>query len=96
MTLRCLRLASLALLAAIPSAAWAEPGVKIWHPSAGTERVAIDADSIAVNDADKTATFTGHVVIAEGATRLTCSRAVVHYRGTTATNSSIDGIACEP
>ena len=96
MTLRRLPFASLALLAVIPSAAWTEPGVKIWHPTPGTDRVAIDADNLAVDDAGKTATFTGHVVIAQGATRLTCSRATVWYHGTTAKSSSIDGIACEP
>jgi lipopolysaccharide export system protein LptA len=86
----------LALLAVIPSAAWAEEGVKIWHPSVRTSSVAVKADSLAVDDADKTATFTSHVVIADGATRLTCSRAVLWYRGTTAKSYSIDSIACEP
>jgi lipopolysaccharide export system protein LptA len=95
-TLRCLLFSSLALLAVIPSAARAEEGVKIRHPSVGADSVAINADSLAVDDADKTATFTGHVVIADGATRMTCSRAVIWYRGTTAHDSSIDSIACEP
>jgi len=80
----------------MPSAAWAEQGVRVWHPSVATDSVAAKADSLAVDDADKTATFTGHVVIVDGATRLTCSRAVLWYRGRTAKSSSIDSIACEP
>jgi lipopolysaccharide export system protein LptA len=83
-------------LIVIPALVGAQQGARIWHPAAGTSSVSIKADTVAVNDVDRTATYAGHVAIVADEARLTCSRATVWFRGTTAKTDSIDHVACEP
>jgi lipopolysaccharide export system protein LptA len=41
--------------------------------------VTIHADRLSVNDRNKTATFSGNTLVTQGAARIRCARAVVHY-----------------
>ena len=86
-----------ATFALAPAAACGQESGEIWTyvPDPHTP-IAIDANTLAVNSQNQTATFSGHVVVVvDGAFRMRCIRLVVHYRNG-GRQPAIDRIDCEP
>jgi lipopolysaccharide export system protein LptA len=50
------------------------------------------ADSLSVSEKNRTATFSGHVVVTRGDARLQCASVVVHHNG----HGVIDRFECKP
>jgi lipopolysaccharide export system protein LptA len=89
-------LAALLLMAATAGAQ--QPDVTVWRPGRGQGApVHISADDLAVNHAQRAATFSGHVRVSQGSTHLQCSQARVWYRAKGPDRpSAIDHLECQP
>ena len=57
---------------------WAQDRSAVFYQDARTP-VTIHADRLSVSDRNKTATFSGNTIVTQGAARIRCARAVVHY-----------------
>jgi lipopolysaccharide export system protein LptA len=85
----------LCVLALIPAAAWGQPAT-VWHPDPD-KPVQIMAAKLAVDDATRTAIFSGDVRLTQGDVRLRCSRMHVHYiPGARADPGRVTRVECEP
>lgn len=58
---------------------WAQDRSAVFSQDSRTP-ISIQADSLSVSDQNKTATFSGHAVVTQGAVRMQCALVVVHYR----------------
>ncbi len=57
----------------------------------------IQADSLSVSRRSETATFSGHVVVTQGAVRMQCARVVVHYHSEgPGRHGVVDRFECKP
>jgi lipopolysaccharide export system protein LptA len=71
--------------------------VRVWRPDPSQDAsVHIDSDELAVNDAQKTATFSGNVRVSQGETHLRCSQARVWYRAVApGRGATVDHLECQ-
>jgi lipopolysaccharide export system protein LptA len=61
------------------------------------EPVNIQADSLSVSRRSETATYSGHVVVTQGAVRMQCARVVVHYHSEGPDRHGVvDRFECKP
>jgi lipopolysaccharide export system protein LptA len=59
-----------------------------WQP------LTVDARSLSVNDRNYTATFSGDVVVTQGAVRMRCASVVIHWEPDR--HNLIDRLECDP
>lgn len=74
-----LAIALAAAFALFPRLSWAQDQSRVFYQDLRMP-VAIWADRVSVSHRDKTATFSGNVVVTQGADRIRCARALLHYR----------------
>jgi lipopolysaccharide export system protein LptA len=86
-----------ALLLVAAAARAQQPDMRVWQPDPDQDQpLQIDADRIAVSDARKVATFSGHVRLSQGDMHLRCSQARVWYRAVAPGNQSqIERVECQ-
>ena len=67
-----------AALGLFPRLAWAQDQSAFVYRDR-QDPVRIRSDRLSVSDRNQAATFSGHVVVTQGAARMQCARLVVHY-----------------
>jgi hypothetical protein len=96
MTRLVLAMSLAAALGLFSRLAWAQDQNAFFYQDS-REPVNIQADSLSVSDRNKTATFSGHVVVTQGAVRMQCARVVVHYHSEGPDRRDvIDRFECKP
>ncbi len=78
-----------AALAPFSARSWAQDRSSAFYPDP-QKLLTIDADRLSVNDRNKTATFSGHVVMTQGTVRKRCASVVIHYH-----DNDIDRVECD-
>lgn len=74
---------------------WAQDRGAVFYQDPRTP-VTIHADSLSVSDRNKTTTFSGNIVVTQGAARIRCARVVVHYHFDGADHHGVvDRFACK-
>src|SRR5262249_60517614 len=86
----------LSALGLFPRLSWAQDQSAFFYQDR-RDPVDIRADNLSVSDQNQTATFSGHVVVTQGAARMQCARFVVHfhYEGPDG-HGVIDRFECKP